>query len=55
MGGGGEMRGEKGFSFFNLCDFTPCDCSLGHNCHINQGVPVCPSLNSNIFLHFYSL
>jgi hypothetical protein len=34
------MRGEKGFYFFDLCDFTLCDFSLEHNCRINRGVPV---------------
>jgi hypothetical protein len=34
------MQRENGFPFFDLCDFTLCDFSLEHNCHINQGVPV---------------
>jgi hypothetical protein len=34
-------KGEVIF-FFDLCDFTLCECSLDHNCHINRGAPVPP-------------
>jgi hypothetical protein len=46
-----NARGE-GMFFFN-CDFTPCDFSLEHNCHINWGVPVYKNRNiSQCGFHF---
>jgi hypothetical protein len=38
MGGRGGIIGEKGFSFFDLWDFTLRDFSLEHKCRINRGV-----------------